>query len=252
VTYAACLLLLAGCSSTPEAAGPVEPSSTTGPSTTGPSTTGPSTIPPPDPTGTGPASLPPYLASVTPVSDSLARRMRYSHRDGCPVALSDLRRLRMSFVGFDGRAHRGEMVVHEDHAAGVAQVFETLYEARWPIRRMRLVDAYGGDDDRSMAADNTSGYNCRTVAGTDRWSDHALGAAVDVNPVENPYVQGATVAPPRGRRYAALDRSPGAVVPAGVIHDGDLVVDAFAAIGWKWGGHWSGAKDYQHFSASGS
>ena len=116
---------------------------------------------------------------------------------------------------------------------------------------MVLVDAYGGDDDRSMAADNTSGYNCRRVAGTDRWSDHAFGAAIDINPVQNPYVQPSGVAPPAGRRFATLDRRAGADVPAGVIHADDVVVRAFARIGWEWGGDWTSAKDYQHFSAAG-
>jgi poly-gamma-glutamate synthesis protein (capsule biosynthesis protein) len=112
---------------------------------------------------------------------------------------------------------------------------------------MRLVDAYGGDDHRSMDADNTSAFNCRTVAGTDRWSEHAYGRAIDVNPIENPYVTGSgNVSPPAGARFA--DRSQRA---RGLIHRGGPVVDAFAAAGWQWGGAWSGTKDYQHFSTSG-
>ncbi len=177
--------------------------------------------------------------------------MRYSHRPGCPVGLGELRYLRLSYVGFDGTARTGELVVHEDHAAGVVGVFRRLYDAAWPIRRMRLVDDYRGDDDASMAADNTSGYNCRQVAGADRWSEHAYGGAIDINPVENPYVQSGSVDPPAGRRFATVDRSRGAEPPKGVIRDGDVVVEAFAGIGWEWGGDWVSAKDYQHFSATG-
>jgi poly-gamma-glutamate synthesis protein (capsule biosynthesis protein) len=114
---------------------------------------------------------------------------------------------------------------------------------------MRLVDAYGGDDDRSMAADNTSGTNCRKVRGSRSWSDHAFGTAIDINPVQNPYVTGSRIAPPGSRRFATLDRSPGARVPEGVIRSDDVVVRAFAAIGWEWGGTWS-EPDFQHFSAS--
>jgi hypothetical protein len=111
---------------------------------------------------------------------------------------------------------------------------------------MRPVDAYGANDDRSMAADNTSGFNCRFVSGTRRWSMHAYGKAIDVNPVENPYVSGARVQPPAGRAY--LDRSnvrPGMAVPGGIL------VRSLATVGWKWGGRWRGTPDYQHFSTIG-
>ena len=135
------------------------------------------------------------------------------------------------------------------YARDVVSVFQKLYDARWPIRRMRLVDAYGGDDDRSMAADNTSAYNCRRVKGSKRWSDHAFGAAIDLNPAQNPYLTGASVAPPGSRRFATLDRSAGSVVPTGTITSDDVVVRAFAAIGWEWGGSWA-EPDFQHFSVS--
>jgi poly-gamma-glutamate synthesis protein (capsule biosynthesis protein) len=99
-----------------------------------------------------------------------------------------------------------------------------------------------------MAADNTSAFNCRTVADQERWSAHAYGAAVDINPVENPYVVDGSVRPPSGRRFAALDRSPGAKAPPGVIVADDVVVEAFREIGWEWGGTWT-SPDYQHFYA---
>lgn len=193
---------------------------------------------------------PPYVASVRPIGPALRHRMRFSHHTGCPVPLADLRQLRMRYVGFDGRAHLGEMVVHADHATAVTRVFGRLYAAGFPIRRMRLVDAYRGDDERSMAADNTSAYNCRRVAGTATWSEHAYGAAVDVNPVENPWLHGA-VDPPAGRRYAGLDRSGRGPLPAGVIGHRGVVVRAFAGVGWGWGGAWATSRDYQHFSAPG-
>jgi poly-gamma-glutamate synthesis protein (capsule biosynthesis protein) len=195
--------------------------------------------------------MPAYVASVRTIGPALRNRMRFSHRAGCPVRLAELRYLQMSFVGFDGRAHIGEMVIHREQAMAVTEVFEQLYEAHWPIRRMRLVDAYEGDDDRSMAGNNTSGYNCRRVAGGSAWSEHAYGSAIDINPVQNPYVTGSSISPPAGRRFASIDRSADASVPAGVIQDGDVVVRAFAGIGWEWGGDWASSKDYQHFSAAG-
>jgi poly-gamma-glutamate capsule biosynthesis protein CapA/YwtB (metallophosphatase superfamily) len=194
--------------------------------------------------------LPAYSFSTAPIGPDLRRRMIGSSHDPdtCPVPIGDLRHLTLSYIGFDGRAHDGEMVVHADLAEDVAWIFEELYRARWPIRRMELVDAYGGDDDRSMAADNTSGYNCRQVAGQDGWSDHAYGRAVDINPVENPYLTGDAVLPPAGRRYVSVDRSVGVEAEPGVITRGDVVTRAFQAAGWTWGGEWIDP-DYQHFSA---
>ena len=115
------------------------------------------------------------------------------------------------------------------------------------IEQVRLVDEFGGDDDRSMAANNSSAFNCRKATGSDRWSEHAFGGAVDINPVQNPYVTGSgAVLPPNGAAHTRRDRA-----TPGLITAGDPVVKAFAAIGWRWGGDWSEGKDYQHFSATG-
>ena len=177
--------------------------------------------------------------------------MTASHRAGCPIGLEDLRYLRLSYVDFAGEARTGELVVHREVARAVVGVFERVYAARWPIARMQLVDDFGGDDDRSMAADNTSAYNCRQVAGSASWSEHAYGRAIDVNPVQNPYVQAGSVDPPAGQPFADVDRSPGAEAARGVVRAGDVVVRAFAEVGWEWGGDWTSSKDYQHFSLSG-
>lgn len=123
-----------------------------------------------------------------------------------------------------------------------------LFRLRFAIRRMRLVDAYGSDDNRSMNADNTSAFNCREVSGRPGvWSQHAYGRAIDVNPVENPYVSGSHVSPAKGQEFA--DRRPRR---KGMIARRGAVVRIFARAGWAWGGNWSGAQDYQHFSATGS
>jgi hypothetical protein len=126
-------------------------------------------------------------------------------------------------------------------------VFGSLFRARFPIRRMVLVDVYQGDDDGSMAANNTSAFNCRPVTGGTAFSEHSYGWAIDINPVLNPYItSGGGVLPPEGERFA--DRT---LDEPGMIHPGDVVVRAFASIGWRWGGSWSSIKDYQHFSATG-
>ena len=125
--------------------------------------------------------------------------------------------------------------------------FGKLYEDRFPIRRMRLVDAYDAVDMRSMKADNTSAFNCRYRNGVCCvWSQHAFGRALDLNPVENPYVGPWGVSPPKGARY--VDRTP---KRRGMVARRDATWRAFAAIDWEWGGDWRSTKDYQHFSATG-
>lgn len=187
--------------------------------------------------------------SFGPIDAPTKQRMTgASWRRGCPVGLNDLRLLKVRHWGFDGRVHRGRLVVHEDSARGMVRVMRNLFRHKFKIRRMRLVDAYGADDHRSMDADNTSAFNCRFVSGTSRWSEHAYGHAIDINPIENPYADSdGYVSPPAGAPYR--DRSQRA---KGLIHRGGNVVRAFAAIGWEWGGNWSWPKDYQHFSLTGN
>jgi D-alanyl-D-alanine carboxypeptidase len=195
------------------------------------------------------AGEPRFEGSSEPVRGKVRERIEGSswHR-GCPVGLGKLRLLRVTHWGFDGDVHRGRLVVHRRYDGGILAAMKRLHRLRFPIRRIELIDRYGADDRRSMKADNTSAFNCRVVAGTDRWSMHAYGKAIDINPVENPYVSGSHVSPPAGRPYA--DRSRRA---KGMIHAGDEVVEAFRErAGWKWAGAWSGGtRDYQHFSANG-
>ncbi len=186
------------------------------------------------------AAAPAFTGTVEPVRWA---DLRFSYRAGCPVGPSQLRTVSVSHWGFDGKPHAGRIVVAKRLAPGVLTVFRTLWQAKFPIRRLQPVSAYRGSDDASMAADNTSGFNCRFVGGTSRWSMHAYGEAIDVNPVENPYVRGSTVSPPDGRAYRDRSRSrPGMAVRGGVL------VRAFAAAGWKWGASFG---DYQHFSTTG-
>jgi hypothetical protein len=146
----------------------------------------------------------------------------------------------------DGKAHTGRLVVAADVVDDMIGIMADLFEARFPIERIEPVDVYDGNDNRSMAANNTSAFNCRPVTGGSSWSEHSYGRAIDVNPLLNPYVRGGTVLPPQGQRYA--DRS---LDEPGMIHAGDVVVEAFSARGWVWGGTWSSPKDYQHFSTTG-
>jgi len=172
----------------------------------------------------------------------------YTWRPGCPVGPARLREIQMTFWGFDHRAHTGRMVVNAAVVTDVVRVFRALYQARFPLREMVPEDAYHGNDNRAAAADDTSGFNCRyaVAPGAPRWSVHAYGEAIDVNDVQNPYIDGRTVIPPAGRAYLErTDVRPGMAVPGGAL------VRAFAAVGWYWGGRWTATPDYQHFSLTG-
>jgi hypothetical protein len=186
-----------------------------------------------------------FVGTTAPVTAADVAR---SWHPGCPVGPDQLRLLRLSYWGFDDRPHVGTMVVHRAVTADLVAIFGTLYRERFPVRRMQPVDAYGGSDPDSMAADNTSAFNCRYAVGpgTPHWSAHAYGQAVDVNTVENPYLERTTVMPPAGAAY--LDRS---AYRPGMAVRGGLLVRAFAARGWQWGGRWQSSPDYQHFSRTG-
>ena len=191
------------------------------------------------------AALPPFHASIAPVT---AAQLGASWRPGCPVGPEQLRTVRVSFVGFDGRAHTGALVVNRSVANDVQVVFRRLYTARFPIRRIQPVARFGGSDDRSMAADNTSAFNCRyaVAPGPKRWSLHAYGEAIDVNTVENPYLEGGRVLPPAGRFFTDRGR-----YRRGMAVAGGVLVRAFASVGWLWGGRWTASPDWQHFSRTG-
>jgi hypothetical protein len=188
-----------------------------------------------------------FRGTISRIDAAQAKRMTgVSWRPACPVHLRDLRLLRMTHRTFGGGTRVGRLVVHRDVAREVVAVFRRLYAAGFPIRRMVPVDAYGASDFRSIEADNTSAFNCRYVEGTTRWSEHAYGRALDVNPIENPYVSGGRTSHRASVPY--LDRTrrrPGMAI------EGGALVRAFDAVGWGWGGRWSSVKDFQHFSASG-
>lgn len=188
-----------------------------------------------------------YRGTARPLPDEVVGEMHdVSWREGCPVDLDELVLLSLTHRDDAGRRTYGELVVAATVARPVLEVFAEVYDAGFPIARMERIDAYDGDDDASMAADNTSAFNCRPVAGTTRWSEHAYGTAIDVNPVRNPYVRGDQVEPEEGRAFT--DRSD---VRPGMASRPGALVEAFDRIGWGWGGDWQSSGDYMHFSQSG-
>ncbi len=190
-------------------------------------------------TGTTLPALPPFSARIDPVGvDELGA----SWRPGCPVGPDELRSITADHVDATGRRRIGTIVVHRRVAADVVGVLGVLYDRRYPIASLRPVAEFDGNDDASMAADNTSGFNCRPVTGGTGWSRHAYGLAIDLNPIRNPYVRGARVLPPEGLGW--VDRR---LYHPAMIRPGDAVTAAFAAVGWRWGGDFASLADYQHF-----
>jgi hypothetical protein len=200
------------------------------------------------------AAAVPYHSTSTPLSASQKATLKGGYwKAGCPVPLSQLRLLTVSHWDFDGRVHEGQLVVNQDVAAPLARVFRRLYELRFPIRHMSFAEVYGPASGRPRDGDLSGSFECRQAvpspctggSGTGTWSNHAYGHAVDLNPVENPYVGCGQTRDPKSVSY--MDRSrvrKGMVTPA--------VVRAFRSVGWGWGGDWSGrTKDYMHFSTNG-
>jgi hypothetical protein len=178
-----------------------------------------------------------------PEATQIEMRGRSWHDDDACPRFSELRLLTLSHHGFDGAVRPGELVVHRDVADEVLRIFERLFALGFPIERMERVDAFGGNDDASMAANNSSAFNFRRVQGTQVLSHHARGLAIDLNPVQNPWVRGERVDPALGRHY--LDRTE---LRPGMIVDPGPVVTTFLSFGWYWGGHFGDMQDYHHFS----
>jgi len=201
------------------------------------------------------ALAPPFYAAIKPLSPTVSHEVVTAKEwhSGCPVPLTGLRALTVSYWGFDKHVHRGQLVVNADAAPKLADVFEQLYRMRFPIRHMALADEYGRKSAQPRDGDVTASFECRQAVpspcsggtGTGNWSEHAYGEAVDLNPVENPYVGCGMTRDKTALSY--LNRTwhrRGMVTPA--------VIAAFRSVGWGWGGSWSGnTKDYMHFSATG-
>jgi D-alanyl-D-alanine carboxypeptidase len=217
---------LTQCTSAPPHAATSSPSVTQSPSAAVPSS----------------ASAPPTSAGGIgePVN---AAELGTTWRPGCPVEPEQLRRVGVEYIGFDGQAHRGELIVHADLAPDVIAIFEQLYRLRYPVEKIRTVDHYSdADDELSMEDNNTSAFNCRLIPGTNEWSPHAYGRAIDLNPLINPCLYSTGYFEPQNAA-AYLDRSR---TDPGLLHADDPSVHAFTERGWQWGGSWT-TPDYQHF-----
>lgn len=171
---------------------------------------------------------------------------RSTWHDGCPVTAAQLRYVTVTYWGFDERPHQGELILHQDVALDVARAFKQIYEARFPIEEMRIVRPDELTALPTGDGNNSASFVCRAVTLGDKFSQHAYGLAIDVNPFHNPYIRGELVLPELATFY--LDRSQDF---DGMLHPDSAPVEAFLELGWGWGGNWNSLKDYQHFSQNG-
>ena len=191
-----------------------------------------------------------YRASISPITPEIKKRMIQgkSWRKGCPVSLQNLRYLRVTHKNFSGKDQRGEIIVHKDVASEVKQIFAELYTIGYPIRKMKLVSDYKGSDWQSIEADNTSAFNCRKATGSKNWSKHSYGKAIDLNSIENPYIsRSGHISHKASYAYKKRQHKNNSAADKAVLLKNDKAVRIFKKYGWKWGGDWSGVKDYQHF-----
>lgn len=191
-----------------------------------------------------------YRADVSAITPQIKQRMIQgnSYREGCPVGLKELRYLRIKHKNFRGQEQWGELIVHREVADEVVKIFEELYEADYPVYQMRLVSDYQGRDWHSIEADNTSAFNCRRATGSKNWSKHSYGKAIDINPIENPYVsRSGHISHKASLVYRKRVHQNETAADRAVLLPDDIAVRIFKKYGWQWGGDWSGVKDYQHF-----
>jgi hypothetical protein len=196
-----------------------------------------------------PDDLPPpggdtFEWTIGPVSATVLARSSWTPE--CPVTVDELAYITVSHFGFDGAFHTGELLVNAAWAESVVEVFRSLHTARFPIEQMRIIRAEEIDAPPTGDWNDTTSFVCRPAVGSRGWSQHAYGLAIDVNPFHNPYLKGDLVLPELASAYT--DRGD---LRHGMIQAGDVVVSAFADMGWQWGGDWRTLKDWMHFSASG-
>ncbi|WP_295420879.1 M15 family metallopeptidase [Sulfurovum sp.] len=193
-----------------------------------------------------------YHATISKITPGTKTRMieGKSWHKGCPVPLKDLRYIRLKHHNFYRGEKMGELIVHKDVANEVVEIFKALYDKGYPIRKMQLISDFKGSDWRSIEADNTSAFNCRkTSTKTGKWSKHAYGKAIDINPIENPFVfKNGRTAHTRSYPYKKRVHKSSAWTDKAILLKEDETVKIFEKYGWKWGGEFSPYKDYQHFS----
>ena len=189
--------------------------------------------------------------NISEITTDIKNRMvkGNSWRKGCPVSLTNLRYVQVNHWDFKGQTMVGEVIVHKDVAEELVYIFEELYQIHYPVHQMHLVSDYAGNDWESIEADNTSAFNCRPVTGKKKkWSKHAYGKAIDINPIENPYVsRSGHISHKASLKYKKRIHKVNTYADKALLLKSDPATKIFKKYGWKWGGDWHTMKDYQHF-----
>lgn len=187
--------------------------------------------------------------SYKKIDEEIKERMDgVSYHKNSDISYDDLRYLKVKYYNFKGNVKNGEMVVNKKIALRTVKIFYKLYQRKYPIQRMKLIDDYGGDDEKSMSANNSSAFNYRKIAGKKKLSNHAFGMAIDINPKINPYITSSGVAPKNGKVYANRNKkSCKGKYAEYMITKNSEIVKLFKKNGFSWGGDWKNSKDYQHF-----
>jgi hypothetical protein len=189
---------------------------------------------------------PQFESLVVPVPSEMRKKMTgLTWKEECPLTLEDLRLVRLLHWTENKQIVWGELIVSKEITQETVAAFAELYQMQFPIHKMQTAIHYDGSDNKSMADNNTSAFNCRKVKGTDRWNEHSYGGAIDINPLWNPWVKGNKVLPKEAKRFVDRDN----VIP-GMINKGDTIIKVFKKNGWVWGEseRKRRTKDYQHFS----
>jgi len=192
-----------------------------------------------------------FEAKIKPINKYIKQRMieGKTWRKGCPVDVKDLRYIRVKHRNFYRSEKMGEIIVHKDVAQEAVEIFRELYEIKYPIRQMRLISDFRGSDWQSIEADNTSAFNCRKATGSKKWSKHSYGKAIDINPIENPYVsRKGRISHKASLKYRKRVHRNKSFADKAVLLKNDKAVKIFKKYGWKWGGDFITVKDYQHFA----
>lgn len=188
-------------------------------------------------------------SNIKLIDEKYANKMLgLTYHKECPVSLDELRIVNVKYLGFDNNIYLGDIIVHKDLAFEVSEIFKELFEISYAIKQIIPIEKYNGDDFASIEADNTSAFNCRKAEGSQKYSKHSYGKAIDLNPLENPYVySNGTTSHEASQKYLIRKSNDDSIENKAVLTSSSKAVQIFKKYGWKWGGDWKNIKDYQHF-----
>ena len=190
-----------------------------------------------------------FANTINEIDESYAKTMQgLSYKEECPISLSDLRIVNIKYLGFDDDIHFGDLIVHKDVAVEVFKIFEELFEIKYPIEKILPIEKYKADDFESIEDNNTSAFNCRKAEASNNYSKHSFGKAIDINPIQNPYIyKDGTSSHKKSKEFINRILKNDTAQNKAMLLANSKVVLIFKKYGWKWGGDWKNIKDYQHF-----